>query len=106
MFYSKATLLWSEFIRFRFFTADGEKHKFSEENPFIDDTNDSEEESDAEKSEEDKNSVASVGYRYRKWDLGTNDKNSTSSYKQIIKDKIWKLPQHVWLFQNLFQETI
>merc|ERR1739844_714255 len=54
--------------------SDGEKHKFSEENPFIDDTNDSEEESDAEKSEEDKNSVASVGYRYRKWDLGNNIK--------------------------------
>ena len=48
--------------------ADGEKYKFPEDNPFDEESNDSDD-SDAEKSEE-KNSVASVGYRYRKWDLG------------------------------------
>lgn len=51
---------------FLFNLADGEKYKFPEENPFIDE--------DPEE-EEDKNSpVASVGYRYRKWDLGNDVK--------------------------------
>lgn len=46
---------------------DGEKFKFPEENPFIVDEDDEE--------SEDKNSpVASVGYRYRKWDLGNDVK--------------------------------
>merc|ERR1712213_226816 len=51
--------------------ADGEKHKFPEDNPFNEDSNDSGD-SDGEKGETEKNSVASVGYRYRKWDLGNN----------------------------------
>ena len=51
------------------FAADGEKYKFPEDNPFEEDSNDSDDDSEVEKSEE-KNSVASVGYRYRKWDLG------------------------------------
>jgi len=51
--------------------ADGEKHKFPEDNPFDEDSNDSDD-SDGEKAETEKNSVASVGYRYRKWDLGNN----------------------------------
>lgn len=50
-------------------SADGEKYKFPEDNPFDEDSNNSDDDSEAEKSEE-KNSVASVGYRYRKWDLG------------------------------------
>ena len=49
------------------FSAEGEKYKFPEENPFIVDEDDEE--------SEDKNSpVASVGYRYRKWDLGNDVK--------------------------------
>jgi len=51
--------------------ADGEKYKFPEDNPFDEDSNDSDD-SDNEKGETEKNSVASVGYRYRKWDLGNN----------------------------------
>ncbi len=48
-----------------FSSADGEKHKFAEDNPFVDDDEDN----------EDKPSpVASVGYRYRKWDLGNEVK--------------------------------
>jgi len=53
--------------------SDGEKYKFPEDNPFDEDANNSDDDSEAEKSE-DKNSVASVGYRYRKWDLGNNIK--------------------------------
>ena len=49
--------------------AEGEKYKFPEDNPFDEESNESDDDSEAEKSEE-KNSVASVGYRYRKWDLG------------------------------------
>ena len=56
-------------------SADGEKYKFPEDNPFDEDANNSDDDSEAEKSE-DKNSVASVGYRYRKWDLGKTDVNS------------------------------
>jgi translation initiation factor 3 subunit D len=49
------------------FSAEGEKYKFPEENPFIVD--------DEDEESEDKNSpVASVGYRYRKWDLGNDVK--------------------------------
>ena len=46
--------------------ADVDKHKFPEENPFAeaDDSDDEEKNS--------KTQVASVGYRYRKWDLGNN----------------------------------
>merc|ERR1712165_207168 len=51
--------------------ADVDKYKFPEENPFDEDSNDSDD-SDGEKAETEKNSVASVGYRYRKWDLGNN----------------------------------
>ena len=54
--------------------ADGEKHKFPEDNPFDEDSNDSDD-SDGEKAETEKNSVASVGYRYRKWDLGLYARN-------------------------------
>ena len=54
--------------------ADGEKYKFPEDNPFDEDSNDSDD-SDNEKGETEKNSVASVGYRYRKWDLGVHIKN-------------------------------
>ena len=39
--------------------ADMEKHTFAETNPFVED-------------EDNEASVASVGYRYRKWDLGNN----------------------------------
>ena len=58
------------------FIADGEKHKFPEDNPFDEEANDSED-SDGEKGENEKNSVASVGYRYRKWDLGVYLSNAT-----------------------------
>ena len=46
--------------------SDAEKFKFPEENPFAeaDDSDDEEKNS--------KTQVASVGYRYRKWDLGNN----------------------------------
>ena len=48
------------------FSADVDKYKFPEENPFA----------EAEDSDEDSNNsktqVASVGYRYRKWSLGNN----------------------------------
>ena len=37
-----------------------DKHKFEEENPFID--------------EDEEGEIASVGYRYRKWDLGNDIK--------------------------------
>merc|ERR1712080_54313 len=47
--------------------ADVEKYRFPEENPFAE-AEDSEEES----SENSKTRVASVGYKYRKWDLGNN----------------------------------
>jgi len=47
--------------------ADVEKYKFPEENPFAE-ADDSEEES----TENSKTRVASVGYKYRKWDLGNN----------------------------------
>jgi translation initiation factor 3 subunit D len=47
-----------------FVSADGEKFKFSEENPFVDEEEDDEEEKGFP--------VASVGYRYRKWDLGND----------------------------------
>ncbi len=63
---------WSKFVSEQLtikvlFSADGEKFKFPEENPFIVDEDDEE--------SEDKNSpVASVGYRYRKWDLGNDVK--------------------------------
>merc|ERR1711935_819957 len=49
--------------------ADVDKYKFPEENPFAE-AEDSEEES----SENSKTRVASVGYKYRKWDLGNNIK--------------------------------
>jgi len=45
--------------------ADLEKYKFPEENPF-------DEDSDEEGGDSNKTRVASVGYRYRKWDLGNN----------------------------------
>merc|ERR1719410_711254 len=44
-----------------------EKYKFPEENPFA-----AGEDSDEEGAEAAKTAVASVGYRYRKWDLGNN----------------------------------
>merc|ERR1712209_27827 len=47
--------------------ADAEKYKFPEENPFAE-----AEDSDEEAAESSKTKVASVGYRYRKWDLGNN----------------------------------
>ncbi len=49
-----------------FYLADGKKHKFDEENPFV-----GGDDSDKE-DEEDSANVASVGYRYRKWDLGND----------------------------------
>lgn len=48
--------------------ADTEKHKFPEENPFVE-ADDSDEDNEANPG---KTKVASVGYRYRKWDLGNN----------------------------------
>jgi len=47
--------------------ADAEKYKFPEENPFAE-----AEDSDEEATESSKTKVASVGYKYRKWDLGNN----------------------------------
>jgi translation initiation factor 3 subunit D len=44
-------------------TADGEKYKFSEDNPFVDPE-------DEEENGSGPSPVASVGYRYRLWDLG------------------------------------
>ena len=49
------------------FVAEPEKYKFPEENPFA-----AGEDSDEEGAEAAKTAVASVGYRYRKWDLGNN----------------------------------
>ena len=54
---------------FSIHSADVDKYKFPEENPFAE-AEDSEEES----SENSKTRVASVGYKYRKWDLGNNIK--------------------------------
>merc|ERR1712238_6045 len=48
--------------------ADVDKYKFPEENPFAD------AEDTEEVSEDGKTRVASVGYKYRKWDLGKNIK--------------------------------
>jgi len=48
--------------------ADVDKYKFPEENPFAD------AEDTEEVSEDGKTRVASVGYKYRKWDLGNNIK--------------------------------
>ena len=45
--------------------ADVDKYKFPEENPFAD------AEDTEEVSEDGKTRVASVGYKYRKWDLGS-----------------------------------
>ena len=53
------------------FSAGDEKYKFAEENPFIEESDDSDEDSAQKKSSD---RVASVGYRYRKWDLGNNVK--------------------------------
>jgi len=50
---------------------EGEKYKFEEDNPFIEDSEDSDEESGQKKTAD---RVASVGYRYRKWDLGNDVK--------------------------------
>ena len=52
---------------FRFLIlADVDKYKFPEENPFAD------AEDTEEVSEDGKTRVASVGYKYRKWDLGSD----------------------------------
>ena len=48
------------------FAAEGEKFKFPEDNPFVDE--------DDEENEDKPSPVASVGYRYRKWDLGNEVK--------------------------------
>lgn len=47
--------------------ADADKYKFPEENPFAE-----AEDSDEEATDNSKTQVASVGYRYRKWNLGNN----------------------------------
>merc|ERR1712025_1124782 len=47
--------------------ADVDKYKFPEENPFAEG-----EDSEEEATENSKPRVASVGYKYRKWDLGNN----------------------------------
>ena len=65
--------MYSTFYFYIILLADGEKYKFPEDNPFDEDSNDSDD-SDNEKGETEKSSVASVGYRYRKWDLGVHIK--------------------------------
>ena len=60
-----------------FFSADVEKYKFEEDNPFIEDSDDSDDEGAGEaggKKASKSDRVASVGYRYRKWDLGNGIK--------------------------------
>ena len=49
-----------------FLVAENEKFKFPEDNPFVDE--------DDEENEDKPSPVASVGYRYRKWDLGNEVK--------------------------------
>jgi hypothetical protein len=48
-------------------------YKFEEDNPFIEDSDDSDEETAAQKKKK-ADRVASIGYRYRKWDLGNDIK--------------------------------
>ena len=60
---------------FRNFSADVDKYKFEEDNPFIEDSDDSEDEGgEGGKKASKSDRVASVGYRYRKWDLGNGIK--------------------------------
>merc|ERR1712088_763304 len=47
---------------------EADKYKFEEDNPFIEDSDDSD--GEGEKGPKKSDRVASVGYRYRKWDLG------------------------------------
>ena len=51
---------------FALILADVDKYKFPEENPFAD------AEDTEEVGEDGKTRVASVGYKYRKWDLGSD----------------------------------
>jgi len=53
---------------------EGEKYKFEEDNPFIEDSEDSDAEENEAAKAKTADRVASVGYRYRKWDLGNDVK--------------------------------
>ena len=63
--------------------AGNKKYKFDEENPFADD--------------EEEGEVASVGYRYRKWDLG----NDVKLVARCEHDAVLEGPNNSTLFLNI-----
>merc|ERR1719355_496033 len=72
---------------------DGEKYKFEEDNPFIEDSDDEDEEKSAKKNDK----VASVGYRYRKWDLG----NGIKLVARCEHDAVTRGPSNDLQFVNI-----
>jgi len=72
---------------------EGEKYKFEEDNPFIEDSDDEDEEKAAKKNDK----VASVGYRYRKWDLG----NGVKLVARCEHDAVTRGPSNDLQFVNI-----
>lgn len=72
---------------------EGEKYKFEEDNPFIEDSDDEDEEKSAKKNDK----VASVGYRYRKWDLG----NGIKLVARCEHDAVTRGPSNDLQFVNI-----
>ena len=78
---------------FHLISVEGEKYKFEEDNPFIEDSDDEDEEKAAKKNDK----VASVGYRYRKWDLG----NGVKLVARCEHDAVTRGPSNDLQFVNI-----
>jgi len=77
---------------------EADKYKFEEDNPFIEDSDDSDEEGGGgEKGPKKSDRVASVGYRYRKWDLG----NGVKLVARCEHDAVTRGPSNDLQFVNI-----